>query len=75
MTIVLMLGISEYLRKSREALFREDTDGTDESGDAARGEGAAGETDEENLVAGRVVVRDEGVGFANVLCQTLACGA
>lgn len=56
-----LLDIAEDLGKERQPVFSQDANDRDQSGNAARAESAPGEAEEEDLIAGNVVCRDEAV--------------
>lgn len=61
------LVVVEDMRKLVKARAVEEPEGANHAGDRTGGEGAAGEADDDDLVAGVVVVADEAVGFNDVL--------
>ena len=77
---VVVVGFVLEVFKDRaeegEALAGEEADLSDQTGDRSRGECAAAETDEEDLVAGSPIYGDEGVAFADICFEAKAsCSA
>ena len=67
------VGMAEVLvddGEAREAALGEDAHVGDQAADAPGGEGAAGEAEQEDLVADVPVVGEKRIGLADVLRQT-----
>jgi hypothetical protein len=74
MRVPPMQDVVKYLRQVREAALRQQADDSHDAGDGSRGEGAAGEADQVNLVACRIIVGQERVCLAHSLVQSFPNG-
>lgn len=68
--VVLMLNISEYLWKVRDAVLCENTYFSDDAGNTACCEGAPRESKDEDLITGDVVCSYKLISFSDDFCES-----
>ena len=68
-----MLDVFEDLGEGVDALLGEQADLAYEAGNAARGEGPAREAEQEDLIAGVVVIGEKRVALSDCVAKTVAC--